>query len=73
MQMYYPDSVIYNRASVYQDRNPQDLITNLQNEIKGYRETKDFIGDIGAFYNRLPEKTKKFWIAYTSEYGRVTL
>jgi hypothetical protein len=35
MQMYYPDSVIYNRASVYQDRNPQDLITNLQNEIKG--------------------------------------
>ena len=33
VQHYFPDSVIYNKATVYQDRNLQDLITNLENEI----------------------------------------
>ena len=30
-------SVVYSRASVYQDRNEQDLVTNLEQEIAGYR------------------------------------
>jgi hypothetical protein len=30
LQHYYPNSVIYAPASVYQDRNVQDLITNLE-------------------------------------------
>jgi hypothetical protein len=38
-----PDKLIYNRASVYQDRNVQDLIVNLEKEIIGYRNTLNFI------------------------------
>jgi len=29
LQHYFPKSVVYNKASVYQDRNVQDLVTNL--------------------------------------------
>ena len=31
--------VVYNKATVYQERNPQDLVRNLENEIIGYRNT----------------------------------
>jgi len=43
LQNKFPKSVVYNRASVYQDRNEQDLIINLENEIIGYRNTLNFI------------------------------
>jgi len=33
IQKKFPNSVIYNKATVYQDRNEQDLITNLEKEI----------------------------------------
>ena len=36
-QLKFPQSVVYNKASVYQDRNVQDLVTNLEKEIIGYR------------------------------------
>lgn len=45
LQKEFPDSVIYNKASVYQDRNVQDLVTNLEKEIIGYRNTLNFIND----------------------------
>ena len=35
LQNYFPNSVIYSPASVYQDRNIQDLVTNLEKEIIG--------------------------------------
>ena len=40
---HFKDFVIYNRASVYQDRNKQDLIYNMEKELIGYRNTLDFI------------------------------
>ena len=43
LQHYFPKSVVYNKASVYQDRNVQDLVTNLEKEIIGYRYTTDLI------------------------------
>ena len=43
MQHYFPNSVIYNKASVYQDRNILDLITNLEKEVIGYRNTLSLI------------------------------
>ena len=46
MQYYFPNSVIYNKSSVYQDRNVQDLITNLEKEIIGYRQTYNFLNDL---------------------------
>jgi hypothetical protein len=60
LQKKFPNSVIYNKATVYQDRNLQDLITNLENEIIGYRNTIDFIaGDY-----QLPEDAQRAYDAY---------
>jgi len=35
--------VVYNKATVYQERNPQDLVRNLENEVIGYRHTLDLL------------------------------
>lgn len=66
LQHFFPDSVIYNKASVYQDRNVQDLITNLEKEIMGYRNTLPLIKDVENFITYLPEKTQEFWKVYRS-------
>ena len=36
-------SILFDKPTVYQDRNEQDLVTNLENEIIGYRNTLKFI------------------------------
>jgi len=64
LQYYFPNSVIYNKASVYQDRNVQDLITNLENEIIGYRNTLKLVKNLENYINYLPEETKKYWKTY---------
>jgi len=64
MQKYFPNSVIYNKATVYQDRNIQDLITNLEKEIIGYRTTLKLIQDLENFKKYLPELTVKYIDAY---------
>jgi hypothetical protein len=69
-QYYFPNSVIYNKASVYQDRNVQDLITNLENEIIGYRNTLNLINDLKNYPNYLPEKTKEFWKIYQKQFKK---
>ena len=43
VQEKFPNSVIYNSPSVYQDRNKHDIIEDLEKEIIGYRNTLDFI------------------------------
>lgn len=48
--------VVFSKPSVYQERNKQDLITNLEKEIIGYRNTKNYI--LGNY--DLPEKTINF-------------
>jgi hypothetical protein len=60
VQKKFPNSVIYNSASVYQDRNKQDLIINLEKEIIGYRNTLSFIE--GSF--KLPKKADKSYNEY---------
>ena len=60
LQQKFNDSLIYNKASVFQDRNEQDLITNLEWEIIGYRNTLDFIN--GNY--KLPEKASRAYSAY---------
>ena len=64
LQHYFPNSVIYAPATVYQDRNEQDLVKNLENEIIGYRNTLKFIQNLGDFESMLPENTKRFWKIY---------
>lgn len=69
LQYHFPDSVIYGPASVYQDRNEQDLITNLENEIIGYRNTLNFVKSRGDYMKFLPEKTKNFLVTYRNAFG----
>jgi hypothetical protein len=59
VQHYFPNSVVYNKASVYQARNPQDLITNLENEIIGYRGTLNLINDLENYYESPPRSYSK--------------
>lgn len=67
-QYFFPNSVVYNKATVYQDRNEQDLITNLENEIIGYRNTFNLLQDLENFYNYLPEASQKFWDVYRKQF-----
>ena len=63
------DKLIYNRASVYQDRNVQDLITNLEKEIIGYRYT---LNEVQGYYigtNHRPEETQKFLEIYFKHFN----
>jgi len=68
LQHYFPQSVVYNRASVYQARNPQDLVTNLENEVIGYRNTLSLIDDLFNYQTYLPDATKKFWEVYQNQF-----
>ena len=68
VQHYFPQSVIYNKPTVYQARNPQDLITNLENEIIGYRGTLDLLNDLGNYYNHLPKSAQNFWDVYIKSF-----
>ena len=67
-KMIGDDKLIYNRASVYQDRNVQDLITNLEKEIIGYRHTLDFTRDPNTTNDYLPAKTKEFLEIYFNSF-----
>ncbi len=64
VQKFFSNNLIYCPASVYQDRNKQDLITNLENEIYGYRNTSKFLKNIQEISNIFPDKTKKALIEY---------
>ena len=64
MQHFFPDSVIYNRASVYQDRNVQDLVTNLEKEVIGYRYTHKLLQNLDKFKSFFPDETYHFYEEY---------
>lgn len=66
LQLHFPNSVIYNKASVYQDRNVQDLVTNLEHEIMGYRNTLELIQNLPAYQDLLPEQTNNYYNIYKS-------
>lgn len=68
LQNYFPNSIVYNEPTVYQDRNLQDLVLNLENEIIGYRHTIDLLENLSEFINYLPEKAKLFWEIYRKHF-----
>ena len=67
-KMIGDDKLIYNRASVYQDRNVQDLITNLEKEVIGYRHTLDFTKHPNTTSDYIPAKTKEFLDIYFNSF-----
>lgn len=64
LQKFFPNSVVYGPATVYQDRNVQDLVKNLEAEIIGYRRTFELINDLNNFQDYLPPETRNFWHIY---------
>jgi hypothetical protein len=64
LQHYFPNSVIYAPASVYQDRNVQDLITNLEKEIIGYRNTLTLVENLVNFESIIPKESLVFYNMY---------
>ena len=67
-QHYYPNSVIYNKATVYQERNIHDLIKHMENEVIGYRNTYKLLNDLSNYESYLPEQTIKFWTTYRNQF-----
>jgi hypothetical protein len=68
LQSHFPDCVVYDVSTVYQDRNLQDLVTNLENEVIGYRNTLNFIQLGDKYRELLPENTLKFWDCYRKQF-----
>jgi hypothetical protein len=68
LQYHFPNSVIYAPASVYQDRNLQDLVTNLEKEIIGYRNTLHLVKNLVNYENIIPKETLEFFSLYKKEF-----
>jgi len=60
VQKEFGSCVVYNKATVYQERNPQDLIKNLENEITGYRNTLNLLKND----YKLEEQVQKIYNKY---------
>jgi hypothetical protein len=69
LQYYFPDSVIYNKATVYQDRNDHNLVNNMMDEVIGYRNTLPLINDLENFINYLPDNVKHFWNVWKEQFN----
>lgn len=63
-QFKFPDSVIYAKASVKQDRNEHNLITDLKNEMIGYENNLEFTQTPIGWEKFLPEKALKAYNIY---------
>lgn len=55
-------NIVFNKASVYQERNIQDLVTNLEKEIIGYRNTLNLLN--GSY--KLPQEVEHVYNVYQS-------
>ena len=64
VQKEFPNSLIFGPSSVYQERNEQDLIKNLENELIGYRNTLDLLH--GNY--KLPEEAQLSYDLYRDSF-----
>jgi len=70
VQQIFNDNLIYAPASVYQDRNVQDLITNIEKEIIGYRYTEVFLQNKCRLDEPfIPKETKLFYDMYRTYFN----
>lgn len=70
LQHFFPNSVVFNKASVYQQRNEQDVIKNLEKEMYGYKKTLTLIRNLDDFEKYLPEKTLEYYNTYRSHFTK---
>lgn len=64
LQQLFPDSLIYTKSTVYQNRNKQNLIKNLKDELLGYENNMNFLSNISLIHTYIPEKTREFYKIY---------
>lgn len=64
VQHYFPDSVIFCNASVYQDRNPHDLTKDLQDEMLGYKYNQEIVKNPISILELLPAASLKAYKIY---------
>jgi hypothetical protein len=65
----FPNSVIFTKASVYQVRNPQDLVKNLENEVIGYRGTLPLLENLNNYMEIPPNKTVEYFNIYQKQFN----
>lgn len=70
LQNTHPDCVVYAQASVYQQRNDHDLVTDLADEIIQYQLTKELIENLSNWRKVLPSKTVRDFDVYQSHFDR---
>tara|TARA_B100001093_G_scaffold503874_1_gene558871 strand:- start:1333 stop:2253 length:921 start_codon:yes stop_codon:yes gene_type:complete len=63
-QKHFPNSLVYGPASVYQERNPQNLIKNLKDEIIGYEFNMSILDDVDKIFDFLPKKSYEAYKIY---------
>jgi hypothetical protein len=55
---------VFMPATVYQDRNIQQIKKNLQDEVIGYTDTTALLTNIGEFGTILPTRALEAWSEY---------
>lgn len=68
LQQTFKDNLIYCNATVYQERNVQNLVKNMENEMIGYKWGYDEKASINTINEYLPEQTKQFMNIYRNSY-----
>lgn len=63
-QFEFPDSVVFCKASVYQDRNPHDLTKDLAAEMIGYQNNEAFVSSPTDWKKFLPDAAIKAYDVY---------
>lgn len=57
LQLFFPNSVAFGKANVFQLRNQHDLTKDLDDELIGYRHTLNLIRNLTKFKDFLPAKS----------------
>jgi hypothetical protein len=68
LQHHFPDSIIYNAASVRHERHEQDLVRNLEDELIGYRQTLSLVHNLAQPETVLPAATVAFLDLYRAAF-----
>jgi len=70
LRQKFNENIVYCKPSVYQERNPQDLVKNLENECIGYRFTKQFVeNNCNIHADYISENTRKFIDIYSTYFA----
>lgn len=67
-QHYFPNSVVFGEPTVYQKRNEHDLVTDLEQEMFGYRNTIKLVNDMDHWEDYLPLAARQAYRIYKKHF-----